>query len=64
VPIVKDIGLWGPRIRNCYEKMGVLAFAETDVEQLQRDDERIARDFDARRTHVENVIEAGRQQPN
>lgn len=62
VPIVKDIGLWGPRMRNCYEKMGVIAFADTDLDQLQRDDERIAQDFDARRKHVESVVELGRGQ--
>ena len=63
VPIVKDIGLWGPRMRNCYEKMGVLAYADTDLDQLQRDDERIAQDFDERRKHVDSVVELGRQQP-
>ena len=27
VPIVKDVGLWGPRIRKGYEEMGVLGYA-------------------------------------
>jgi hypothetical protein len=27
VPTIRDIGLWGPRVRDAYEKMGVLSFA-------------------------------------
>ncbi len=49
VPTMKDIGLWGPRIRAAYEKMGILGFAATDVESLEKDDERIAERFDAER---------------
>jgi para-aminobenzoate N-oxygenase AurF len=56
VPIVKDIGLWGDTIRNGYETMGVLEYANTDVQALQDSDETIARDFDARRSYVESVM--------
>lgn len=55
VPIVKDIGLWGARIRKGYEEMGVIGFADQDVEALQSNDDSIARDFDARRKHIERV---------
>lgn len=55
VPIVKDVGLWGPRIRKGYEEMGVLDFADQDVEALQKNDDFIAREFDARRKHIESV---------
>lgn len=55
VPIVKDIGLWGERVRKGYEQMGIIGFAAIDVDQLQSDDERIARDFDARRGQIEAV---------
>jgi hypothetical protein len=58
VPIVKDIGLWGEKVRDGYAKMGVLGFADIDVEGLQQADDTIARDFDARRQHVESVIRA------
>ncbi|MCH8488606.1 MAG: ferritin-like domain-containing protein [Oceanicaulis sp.] len=47
VPIVKDIGLWGPRIQKAYADMGVLHFAELDPQALQDDDERVARELDA-----------------
>jgi len=57
VPIVKDIGLWGPIIRKGYEEMGIIGFAETDVQALQEADDTIAKDFDARRAYVESVAE-------
>jgi len=55
VPIVKDIGLWGPKIQEGYGKMGVLAFASVDIDALQANDDQIARDFDARRKHVQEI---------
>jgi hypothetical protein len=55
VPIVKDVGLWGPRIRKGYEEMGVLAYADQDVDAMQQADDNIAREFDARRKHIERI---------
>jgi hypothetical protein len=49
VPTIKDIGLWGPRIRRAYANMGILGFADTDVDALMKEDERVAEAFDARR---------------
>jgi len=49
VPILRDIGLWGPRIRAAFEDMGVLMFAETDLDALGQEDERIAEDLEAER---------------
>ena len=64
VPIVKDIGLWGDTIRNGYAEMGILEYAETDVQALQDSDETIAKDFDARRAYVDSVIaRAGKLEP-
>jgi hypothetical protein len=57
VPIVKDIGLWGETIRNGYETMGIIGFAQTDVQALQEADDTIAKDFDARRDYVQSVID-------
>lgn len=56
VPIVKDIGLWGDTIRNGYTEMGIIGYADTDVQALQENDEDIARDFDRRRQYVDSVI--------
>ncbi|MBA4802884.1 MAG: ferritin-like domain-containing protein [Euryhalocaulis sp.] len=59
VPIVKDIGLWGAPVRNAYEDMGVLHFQDLDPEELQKDDEAKAKDFDARSAYVNAVAGAG-----
>jgi hypothetical protein len=55
VPIVKDIGLWGDTIRKGYEQMGILGYADADVQVLQDADNDIAKEFDARRAYVESV---------
>jgi hypothetical protein len=49
VPTVKEIGLWGPRIRKAYEDMGIIGFADVDSAALSAADERVAEQFDARR---------------
>jgi len=56
VPVVKDIGLWGETVQKAYRDMGVLGFADVDVDALQASDEQIAADLDARRAHVASVI--------
>jgi hypothetical protein len=48
VPTIKDIGLWGPKIRRAYANMGILGFADVDTEELGRRDEQVAEEFDAR----------------
>ncbi len=48
VPTVKDIGLWGARVRKAYEQMGVLEFAEVDAAAILDNDNRVAEEFDAR----------------
>jgi P-aminobenzoate N-oxygenase AurF len=48
VPTVKDIGLWGPRVRKAYEDMGVMEFAEVDSAAILENDNRVAEEFDAK----------------
>jgi hypothetical protein len=60
VPTMKDIGLWGPRIRAAYEQMGILGFADVDVAEMGADDERVAEDIDRRRAEVERTAALGR----
>jgi hypothetical protein len=59
VPILRDIGLWGPRLREAFEQMGVIGFAETDIDAEMADDEKAAQDLDdaqdARLAHVKAV---------
>jgi hypothetical protein len=65
VPCVRDIGLWGDRLRKAYEDMGVLDMARQDLEVLMSQDEDIAEKLDrdrfaaeetARKAEVESVI--------
>ncbi len=51
VPTIKEIGLWGPRIRQAYSNMGIIGFADCNPEELQANDERVAAEFDAKRAH-------------
>jgi hypothetical protein len=39
--------------------MGVLDYANTDVEALQQNDDSIARELDARRAYVDSTVKAG-----
>jgi hypothetical protein len=55
VPIVKDIGLWGPKIQKAYVDMGVMHYADQDLDALAREDERIARDLDVRDSDVRSA---------
>jgi hypothetical protein len=55
VPCVKDIGLWGERLREAYADMGVLQMAGTDLDGLMRADEDIADQLDAQRFAAEEA---------
>jgi hypothetical protein len=56
VPILRDIGLWGPRIRAAFTEMGVIGFADTDLDAEMANDEQAAEEFDeARLSHVREV---------
>jgi hypothetical protein len=58
VPILKDIGLWGPKVRSAFDDMGVIAFAETDIDAEMADDEAAAEEYDkTRMAHVKAVAE-------
>jgi 1,2-phenylacetyl-CoA epoxidase catalytic subunit len=48
VPTVKDIGLWGSKVRKAYEDMGVLQFQDVDPDALSAQDEQMARRLDPR----------------
>ncbi|HEX9888026.1 MAG TPA: ferritin-like domain-containing protein [Nitriliruptorales bacterium] len=48
VPCVKDIGLWGPRVRKAFADMGVIELADVDLDQLIEQDENIADEMDRR----------------
>ncbi len=52
VPVVKDIGLWGPKIQKAYADMGVLHYADQDHDTLAQQDEAIAKDLDTKHQDV------------
>jgi hypothetical protein len=55
VPTIRDIGLWGPRIRKAYADMGILGFAEADVEGMGVKDEEIALGLESRLGDIERT---------
>ena len=55
VPTIKEIGLWGPRIRKAYADMGILGFADADLDAFAIRDEEIAEEMDRWRKDVEDV---------
>ena len=59
VPTMKEIGLWGPRIRRAYADMGVLGFADADMEAVAAYDEQVGDEFDRSGREIERVAAAG-----
>jgi hypothetical protein len=53
VPVIKDIGLWGPKIRQAFDDMGVMSFADSDIDAEMASDEEAAEEFD--RQHLAHV---------
>ncbi|HEV7735265.1 MAG TPA: ferritin-like domain-containing protein [Candidatus Binatia bacterium] len=59
VPTIKDIGLWGPKIRKGYEQMGIMGYADVDAAAMSARDEQVADEMDARRDEVQRVAAVG-----
>jgi hypothetical protein len=57
VPTLKDIGLFGPRIRQAFADMGVMDYTEIDVGEQLAKDGAVAEEFD-RRMFVEKALES------
>ncbi len=55
VPILKEIGLWGPKIQKAFTDMGVIGFADADIDAAMAEDESMAEEMDARMGHVTMV---------
>ncbi|MER7759425.1 ferritin-like domain-containing protein [Streptomyces sp. NPDC097619] len=53
VPCVKDIGLWGPRLRKAYLDMGVFELGDSSLDVLMSRDEEIAEELDRERFAAE-----------
>ena len=55
MPILRDIGLWGDKIQEAFADMGVLGFADADLDAVMAEDEAAAEELDAQMAHVEAV---------
>ncbi len=53
VPCVRDIGLWGPKVRHAFADLGVLAAADSDLETLMKADEDLAERIDEEKCAAE-----------
>jgi len=64
VPALKEIGLWGSRVRKAFEDMGVMHFSNLDLEALSDTDEQKAKELDAARKaadeRISSTIEAAK----
>ena len=58
VPTIRDIGLWGPRIRKAYADMGILGFADGDLEGMGQRDEDVALSLEARLAEIRRTADA------
>jgi hypothetical protein len=56
VPIVKDIGLWGPKVQRAFTDMGVQDMAAFDIDALMKADEDQAEQLD--KAHAEMAVRA------
>lgn len=61
VPVLRDIGLFGPKVRAAFTDMGVMGYQDTDVEELMAQDEAMAEELDRQRqeSHVAAVADLG-----
>jgi len=49
VPILKEIGLFGPKVQKALGDMGVMEYAKIDINQVLGNDLKVAEDFDAKK---------------
>ncbi|MFJ4679707.1 MULTISPECIES: ferritin-like domain-containing protein [Kitasatospora] len=60
VPTLKDIGLFGDKMRATFADIGIIGYENHDIESLMEQDEKIAGDLDrARILQVEQAIKLG-----
>jgi hypothetical protein len=57
VPILKDIGLFGPKIQAAFTDMGVIQFADMDIDAEMANDEKVAEELDDRMAQVRAIAD-------
>jgi hypothetical protein len=48
VPLIRELGLCGPKVRQAFAQMGVLSLVNVNLAPMLADDARVAKDFDRR----------------
>ena len=56
VPTLKDVGLWGPTMRQTFADMDVIGYESTDLDAVMAEDEDVAEAIDVERAHLDRVI--------
>ena len=59
VPTLKDVGLWGPKMRQTFADMGVLGYESTDLDGVMAEDEQVAEEMDIARHHIDAAVAVG-----
>jgi hypothetical protein len=59
VPTLKDVGLFGPKLRQNFADMGVMGFETVDLDAVIADDEKTAEEIDAARRAAAATLAGG-----
>lgn len=59
VPTLKDVGLWGPKMRETFADMGVIGYESTDLDAVMAEDEAVAEGIDLERQDLTDAIALG-----
>lgn len=63
VPIIKDIGLLGPKTRAVFQQLGVMEYESLSPDELSLADEQIAEEMDRRKREIDAAIRMGSSAP-
>ena len=58
-PTIRDINLFGPKVRHAFSQTGCLHLAEVDAEAMLANDERVAEEYDIQARMAEVVPAPG-----
>ena len=59
VPTLKDVGLWGPKMRETFADMDVIGYESTDLDAVMAEDENVAEMIDVERARLDQAIAEG-----
>jgi hypothetical protein len=59
VPTLKDVGLWGPKMRQTFADMDVIGYESTDLDAVMTEDENVAEMIDLERARLDQAIAEG-----